>query len=145
DRVSKEKALRLEQRDAVLVPRVRVAAHRDDGGEVVQIEVVELLVPGPEAPVGQTRGVEPLAEQPEAPEGVLLLDDEDRLHRADASRDSRIESKRRSRGGRSFSWLLQRRRRVRESAPRRSRRPSPSRPSRPSSRAAPAASRSAPS
>ena len=81
DRVLEEHAFRPEQRHAVLIPGVGVPAHGDECGEVVEVDVVEPLVPGTQAPVRKPRSVEPLAEKPEPSQRVLLLDDEDRPHR----------------------------------------------------------------
>ena len=72
-------ALRSKQWDGV-VPSMGVAAHRDDGREVLHVELVDALVPRTQAAVGETGIVEPFAEQPQAPQRVLLLDDEDGLH-----------------------------------------------------------------
>src|SRR5262245_7921448 len=89
---AQQQPLRSERRHPLLVPGVCVAPHRDDPGEVGCVEFVDPLVPRAEAAEGEPGRLEALAEEPEPPERVLLLDDEDRLHGADASRDRAIES-----------------------------------------------------
>ncbi len=80
DGVPKQEPLGAQERDAVLVPSMGIATQRDDRGEIAWVDILDSLVPGAQAPVRHAGGVEPLAEQPQAPEGVLLLDDEDCPH-----------------------------------------------------------------
>ena len=62
------------------------------GAYVVQVHVLDSLVPGAQAAVGRPDTSSRSPSRPRSAKGMLLLDDEDRLHSRDASRLSGIES-----------------------------------------------------